>query len=1268
MKKLIFLILLLFAANVAFSQITTNVSLKCQVYATSGTAPVFNIQSIVADELSKYDGSDVSAGDKLYVIEGSECYELHISSVTLGAGSSLNFVVYDSTGTLVTVPNGQAAVIRKYNVQQVPFIPSGLRNDLASCILQKLASVIDGIALDGNGIYSGSDTLTVGDTTVVTVLAGSALKVGNTIQSPSEITTVYDNNKWGIYNGWDRVTYSYGGFSGYYFIRGNGTAANKQALSINDALHEWAFIGQKSPTETNYALILKPTVDEITGGNNWGRLDLQGADFQTWLSLRRTGIRAGSAANFTTFPAQRPVSASFWEHAADGTGSYKTPGQMVVTNPLGGSNALQATLDSLYQSSNQIIVAADSFYINDQDQPVYLVAAGDTITIPQAAEYTAGAGIDISISGVISADDDSPTNEIQTLSILGNDITLSDGGGTVTIPSSADGNGIISSLPADSTFISLPQKGYNYLQISYKNIAINNAGISVNDSIGLKLTPLRREAVGFFSQSSAAFNSNIRTFMGLYNPLASNSSVQDPLMLSYNYLTGEKGGTITLNRSNVITFGYLDSTLINTYVSAGTLNGLTNGVIVTAAGTELRSTGAAKLFSGQQGITTQLASTRPVGSSQFWQHNTDGTGEYKTPGQMAIINPIGGSNTLQAAIDSIAIAGGADGNGIYGGSGSLPSNVVVSGGNFGLTISTTEASTPGLTTSSPYTGLQASSTNGSTALYGITGNSSTTTILNSLSLLRNTSGTAGNGIGQSIALAHETNNGVPYTGNEIKSLWSNATTASRTSRFIVAGVNSGILADKFTIEGSGQVKFNAYTTNNQIGTGWGRFVAQADGTVAVDTTNLGDGNGIYGGSGSVPNGTTAATLGTFTLGNSLGNHLFIQNGNEAALYSDLSRVSVKDSVTISSAGSDGANGQVLIGTAGDGSYWGNAASLPVINPFGGVNTIQAALDSIGAGDNGIFSAVNNNDTIRVTTSTLKNNWTINSNNKSLTLNMTDGGGFTQSAIRIIEPVPTGSKIYTALQMDSGLNIRVDTAGHMMASAKPLELRAMVSSSYTSSLKFNTIGEAIFNSQLVQVPKLRFVDSLATSNVVIKPLASGSSSYTLTLPPNDGNAGQFLQTDGSGVTSWANASGGVATISEDTPFAYSSSITPVQMCYTDYSLLQGSVSTTGCTGGSADITNTSGSTKIMMVSSHGTISNAGAANWIDVEIYVGGSPSGVKQLIFVDASKSMSFNVTGNVSVNNNQRVDIRLRPGAGMGGTAAAYTINQISLTANIVY
>jgi hypothetical protein len=45
---------------------------------------------------------------------------------------------------------------------------------------------------------------------------------------------------------------------------------------------------------------------------------------------------------------------------------------------------------------------------------------------------------------------------------------------------------------------------------------------------------------------------------------------------------------------------------------------------------------------------------------------------------------------------------------------------------------------------------------------------------------------------------------------------------------------------------------------------------------------------------------------------------------------------------------------------------------------------------------------------------------------------------------------------------------------------------------------------------------------ASQSIVISMPASGVSNYSLVLPVNDGSSGQFLQTNGSGVTSWATA--------------------------------------------------------------------------------------------------------------------------------------------------
>ena len=58
--------------------------------------------------------------------------------------------------------------------------------------------------------------------------------------------------------------------------------------------------------------------------------------------------------------------------------------------------------------------------------------------------------------------------------------------------------------------------------------------------------------------------------------------------------------------------------------------------------------------------------------------------------------------------------------------------------------------------------------------------------------------------------------------------------------------------------------------------------------------------------------------------------------------------------------------------------------------------------------------------------------------------------------------------------------------------------------------------------LNQGSKLKFVHS--SYNVTIQPSSSLTSNLTFTLPTSDGDSGQFLKTDGTGVLSWDSASG------------------------------------------------------------------------------------------------------------------------------------------------
>ena len=58
--------------------------------------------------------------------------------------------------------------------------------------------------------------------------------------------------------------------------------------------------------------------------------------------------------------------------------------------------------------------------------------------------------------------------------------------------------------------------------------------------------------------------------------------------------------------------------------------------------------------------------------------------------------------------------------------------------------------------------------------------------------------------------------------------------------------------------------------------------------------------------------------------------------------------------------------------------------------------------------------------------------------------------------------------------------------------------------------------------------LRLQDTTGGEYVALQAPGTLASSYTLTMPPDDGNNGQVLTTNGSGVLSWANSSGGDVT--------------------------------------------------------------------------------------------------------------------------------------------
>ena len=136
-----------------------------------------------------------------------------------------------------------------------------------------------------------------------------------------------------------------------------------------------------------------------------------------------------------------------------------TPGQVLKWNGTAwvpGSDAVGGTGD-IYAAGTGISISGSSpnFVINNTGDlsntneiqtlsvagnQLSLSSGGGTVTLPSANNYAAGSGI--SITGAApnftinnTGDSDSnPSNELQTISIAGDQITLSNGGGTVTLP------------------------------------------------------------------------------------------------------------------------------------------------------------------------------------------------------------------------------------------------------------------------------------------------------------------------------------------------------------------------------------------------------------------------------------------------------------------------------------------------------------------------------------------------------------------------------------------------------------------------------------------------------------------------------------------------------------------------------------------------------------------------------------------------------------------------------------------------------------------
>jgi hypothetical protein len=217
---------------------------------------------------------------------------------------------------------------------------------------------------------------------------------------------------------------------------------------------------------------------------------------------------------------------------------------------------------------------------------------------------------------------------------------------------------------------------------------------------------------------------------------------------------------------------------------------------------------------GGAGLKLTSTNTGAIGSTQKL-FSVSTTGVNATPGQTTYAahfsNSHTGSSHLNYGVYSTITGANSNSSAIYGTSSSL-----------GTAVSGVATSGYGIYgTSSGNTAIYGAATTGTLDYYGVKAEkttSNTSSLQYPLGIYTYSSGTPAAGFGGGIAFYNEpATGGTAQIANRIESEWTDATTATRTSRATITGVNSASTIDLLTLNASGRsefnttVKFKAYT-------------------------------------------------------------------------------------------------------------------------------------------------------------------------------------------------------------------------------------------------------------------------------------------------------------------------------------------------------------------------------------------------------------------------------------------------------------------------
>ncbi len=292
-----------------------------------------------------------------------------------------------------------------------------------------------------------------------------------------------------------------------------------------------------------------------------------------------------------------------------------TSGQVLKWNGVAWAPAVDN--NSVYTQGTGINIVGNVITNTEPDQTVTLTGTGNTTvtgTYPNftinstggGGSYTAGTGINIAGSVISNTGDLSATNEIQTLGLSGNQLSLSLGGGTVTLPTGTTytaGSGIgivgnvISNTAPDLNVTLTSGSGINVTG-AYPNFTIaatgGGGGISGSGTTNFvpKFTP-NGTTLGNSQIQDNGTNLGVATAPDAINKvlIAPGASTTGGLKVNYTNTTNNTYGmnvtSVTGNSyigyTGTITFGTLTGTNPEIYGSSST--GVSAGIFGATSGT-----------------------------------------------------------------------------------------------------------------------------------------------------------------------------------------------------------------------------------------------------------------------------------------------------------------------------------------------------------------------------------------------------------------------------------------------------------------------------------------------------------------------------------------------------------------------------------------------------------------------------------------------------------------------------------------------------------